>query len=297
MTIFQGIWPALITPFDAENTVNTSELRKLTAHLLAQQVDGFYVCGSTGEGVLMSVSERKHVAETVLAEVNGRVPVVVHVGTTALVDVIDMAQHARDHGASGVSSIIPPKYATMDSLISYFGAIASAVPDMPMIPYLLKPEIDTLALVEALLPCPNFAGTKYTGPNMYEFHQIVKKGVDRDWTVFSGMDEHSLYAAMMGSSGHIGSTLNLLPRAFRRIRDLYSAGQHTEAQCLQERTNAIIETLYQTGTYFGALKVAMGWYGVDCGAPRLPERALTADQSTALMDTLKSGDFAELVTL
>ena len=297
MTTFQGIWPALITPFDAENTVNSAVLRKLTAHLLTQGVDGFYLCGSTGEGVLMSVNERKYVVETVLAEVNGRVPIVVHVGTIALVDAIDMARHARDHGASGVSSIIPPKYATMESLIGYFGAIASSVPDMPVIPYLLNPEINTLPLIEALLSYSNFAGTKYTDSNLYEFHQIVLKGAGRDWTVFSGMDEQSLYAAMMGSSGHIGSTLNLLPGAFRRIRELCQAGQHANAQHLQERANAIVATLYQTGSFFGALKSAMSWFGLDCGAPRLPERSLTADQKKVLMDTLKSGDFAELVAL
>jgi len=297
MTTFQGIWPALITPFDAENTVNTAELRKLTTHLLARKVDGFYLCGSTGEGILMSVNERKHVVETVLTEVNGRVPVIVHVGTIALVDVIDLARHARDCGASGVSSIIPPKYTTMQSLSGYFGSIASSVPDMPVIPNLLNPEINVLTLVEALLPYPNFAGTKYTGANMYELHQIVKKGGGRDWTVFSGMDEQSLYAAMMGSSCHIGSTLNLIPGAYRRIRDLCLAGQHVDAQYLQERTNAIVDILYQTGSFFAALKVALRWFGLDCGEARLPERALTEDQAKALIDTLKSADFAELVAL
>lgn len=297
MTTFQGIWPALITPFDAENAVNTAELRRLTAHLLAQKVDGFYVCGSTGEGVFMSVNERKGVVETVLAEVGGRVPVIVHVGAIALVDAIDMSRHARDHGASGVSSIIPPKYTTVESLIGYFGAIAASVPDMPIIPYLLNPEINTLALIDGLLPYPNIAGTKYTGSNMHEFSLIIRKGAGRDWTVFSGMDEQSLYAAMMGSSGHIGSTLNLLPGAYRRIRELCLSGQHADAQHLQERVNAVVDMLYRAGGFFGALKASMSWFGLDCGAPRPPERALTADQVTALMITLKSGDFADLVSL
>jgi len=77
-------------------------------HLLAQGVDGFYLCGSTGEGIYMSVQEREQVAETVLEQVKKRVPVIVHVGAVATRDSVRLARHARQVGAAGVSSILPP---------------------------------------------------------------------------------------------------------------------------------------------------------------------------------------------
>ncbi len=80
MRSFNGVWPALVTPFTAENTVNVTVLRELVEYLIDKRVDGFYVCGTTGEGIYMSVEERKLVAETVLEQVSGRVPAIVHVG-------------------------------------------------------------------------------------------------------------------------------------------------------------------------------------------------------------------------
>ena len=67
------------------------------------------------------------------------------------------------------------------------------------------------------MPLPNVVGVKYTGPNMYEFRQIATVR-DDNWHVFSGMDEQSIFAAMMGSCGHIGSTLNYMPGVYSQIR-------------------------------------------------------------------------------
>ena len=66
MAIFKGAWPALLTPFTADDQVNFPVLHGVVDYLLAKGVDGFYVCGSTGEGVYMSVDERKKVTEAVV---------------------------------------------------------------------------------------------------------------------------------------------------------------------------------------------------------------------------------------
>ena len=66
MTTFRGMWPALVTPFTSENTVNIPVLRDLVEYHLAKQVDGFYVCGRTGQGLSMSGAERQLIAETVI---------------------------------------------------------------------------------------------------------------------------------------------------------------------------------------------------------------------------------------
>src|SRR5262245_34447739 len=133
MSTFHGIWPALVTPFTDDNAVNVPVLQALVDYLVDKKVDGFYVCGSTGEGVLMSVAERKLVTETVLSQANWRVPVIIHVGAMALVDARDLAQHAYDHGAAGVSSILLPQYSGIDSLYAYFENLASAVPNLPVL--------------------------------------------------------------------------------------------------------------------------------------------------------------------
>jgi len=297
MMKLHGTWPALITPFYGDAEVNTAGLRDLIDHLMEKRADGFYVCGSTGEGLTMSVEERQLVTEVALAHVDGRLPVIVHIGAVAVTDAVTLAQHARDRGAAAISSIIPPRYATLDAVERYFEVLIAAVPDLGVIPYLLNPQIDTLSLLRALIDQPTVIGTKYTGADMNLLSQIIDLGAPRRWAVFVGMDEHCLYGAMTGASGHIGSTLNLMPGAYREIRALVERGQYVEAQRLQERVNRMINLLYSTGRFSASLKAAMAKAGYDCGAPRLPELPLTQAQKQALYERLDASDFAELIAM
>ena len=99
---FMGVWPALITPFTAENQINETVLREIVNYHIEKGVAGFYVGGTTGEGIFMSVPERKRVMEIVLGEIAGRVPVIVHVGSVALQDVLDQARN-RGFGSDKMS--------------------------------------------------------------------------------------------------------------------------------------------------------------------------------------------------
>ena len=77
---FHGAWPALLTPAADDGGVNEAVLRDLTDTLIGKGIGGLYLCGSTGEGVFMSVAERKQVTDVVMDQTRGRVPVIVHVG-------------------------------------------------------------------------------------------------------------------------------------------------------------------------------------------------------------------------
>jgi dihydrodipicolinate synthase/N-acetylneuraminate lyase len=99
MNQFHGAWPALLTPFTAGDQVNVAVLRRLVDYLIAQGSDGLYVCGSTGEGIYMTVAERKQVLETVLEQVDRRVPVIAHVGALVASDAVVLARHAQAAGA------------------------------------------------------------------------------------------------------------------------------------------------------------------------------------------------------
>lgn len=105
---FHGAWPALLTPTAPDGGVNVAMLREITEYMVGKGVGGIYLCGSTGEGVFMSVPERRQVTEAVMAQVAGRVPVIVHVGAVATRHAVALAEHARDAGADGVASILPP---------------------------------------------------------------------------------------------------------------------------------------------------------------------------------------------
>ena len=294
MTIFRGAWPALVTPFTTENSINTTVIRDLVEYLLSKKVDGFYVCGRTGQGLSMSVAERQLVAETVLEQVNDRVPVIVHVGSMAIQDALLLTRHAREIGASGISSIIPPYYTEMEHIVSCFQAIAETTPELPFFPYLFGfPRV--VELMRNLQQFPSVMGTKYTGPDMYEFQQVVNLG-QKNWYIFSGMDEQCLFARMSGASGNIGSTLNYIPGVYRQIHSCFERGELAEALEWQRRANKITGLL-QTYNFMSGMTEVMRILGFDCGELRLPLFPLAEEQREALQADLESLGFAELAEM
>lgn len=292
---FQGTMPALVTPFTADNQVNVTVLRELIDFFLAKHVNGFYLCGSNGEGAFMSAAERELVVETVAAHVNGRVPLIVHVGAAANTEATRLAQHARAHGAVGVSSILPPVIYDQRGIVAYYENIAASVPDLPFFPYLFGGTRDAVALLRDIAHIPNLAGAKYTGPNMYEMRQIVALH-ERDWTVFAGMDEQVLFALMFGSTANIGSTVNLFPGAFVELHRCYHAGEWTRALDIQKRINGVIETLYGFG-FAGAWKTTFQFLGFDCGKPRVPNLSLPENKRDELRAALQSVGFFDLAAM
>jgi N-acetylneuraminate lyase len=292
MSTFSGIWPALVTPFTDTNHLNTSVLIGLVEYLLEKQVDGFYIGGTTGQGLLLSVDERKQLAELVLKVVNGRVPVIVHVGAVALVDAIALARHACDKGASGISSLLLPEYPDVPDLINYIEALSSSV-HIPFLAYIYGRDLNAVDLMERLMGFETVIGAKYTGPNMYELKRVIGLGRDEAWTVFSGMDEQSVFAAVTGAAGHIGSTLNFMPGAYRAMHQLVRRSEVDAAYSLQTRANAITDLLIAAG-FSGGLYFVMERLGFACGRPRLPHKALSPEDRRQLGHLLDASDFAEL---
>ena len=295
MRTFSGAWPALVTPFTEDDNVNTVVLHDLVEFLIEKRAGGFYLCGTTGEGIYMTLEERKLVAERVVKQVKGRVPVIVHIGCVSVKDAVELAKHAQKVGAEGVSSILPPMYQTTQSLYAYYDMIASAVPDLPVLAYMFGGPIDAESLMIELMKIPNLAGAKYTGPNMYEFKKLVNLR-ENDWTIFSGMDEQCIFAAMFGSSGNIGSTLNYMPNVYLEMHKCYETGALARGVDLQIKANKITQILISFG-FPGALKKLLEILGFNCGKPRLPNMPFPEDKSDLLKAQLDEADFSSLIKI
>ena len=300
-THHRGTWPALLTPSTPGGGVDVGTLEQLTSYLLGKGVDGLYVCGSTGEGVLLTVAERCQVAETVMACVDGRIPLIVHVGAAATRDAVVLAQHARDLGVAGVASILPPFGRGIAATYAHYEAIAASAPDVPFYPYLFGGQVDALTLLQELIArIPNLGGAKYTGSDMFELQALVDLAGARcsgtGWTIFSGMDEQCLFAALFGSPANIGSTLNLMPGAYKALRASYEAGDVLRARDLQVRVNRVTRVLHRFG-FFGALYEGLRCLGLDCGEPRMPNLSMPVESRAVFRAALDAVDFLELAAM
>lgn len=302
MSLYKGAWPALLTPFTADDEVNYPVLHGVVDHLLDKGIGGFYVCGSTGEGVYMSVEERKKVTAAVVEQVAGRVPVIAHVGSMVTRDANELAAHAQQVGADAIASIIPPQFASVPSIYDYYNSLSKAAPNIPLLSYIFGGPTDAVALMRALMPIPTVTGSKYTGPNMFELRLILELEKEYtgpyEWTLFSGMDEECFFGANFGAHGCIGTSLNYLPALYREIQAANAAGDLARGVDLQLRANKITQIMFGTGAFMSAMKTeVMARLGFDCGNPRLPHRPFDPEKREAFHKALDEAGFDELAAL
>ena len=100
-----GVMPAMITSFNKDESINKEGLRNIINHSINEKVNGLYVTGSTGETFLMSSEEKKKVIDIIVEEVNGRVPVIAHIGSIGTKITTDLAEYATKAGVDGLSAL------------------------------------------------------------------------------------------------------------------------------------------------------------------------------------------------
>lgn len=285
---FDGIYPALITPFNTTGAIDELALIDLTRWHIDQGVAGFYVGGSTGESLLLTSEERKRVLEIVAYEAQGKADVIAHIGSFSTRQAVELAQHASDVGVRAVSSVPPFYYKhTLSELAAYYADIASES-GLPIILYNV-PALSGIAFksgeLSDLFADPNIIGVKHTSYDMYQMERLISGYPDK--TVFGGHDELFLSALAIGARGSIGSTFNFMPGLFRSLREAFDNRRLEEAALLQKRVNNIIDVLLEVGVFPG-VKAALQWLGRPCGECRKPFQPLTAAERRKLSSVLEN---------
>lgn len=285
---FKGVVPALLTVFDKDENIDEKGMRALVSYLIDKGVDGLYLTGSTGEGFTMTSEERKKVVEIVMDETAGRVPVVVHVGAIGTKISIDLAKHAKDVGATGISSV-PPFYWRFneEQIINYYKDIAEAV-DIPMIVYNVPlAGLLGMAAIKRLAQIKGVAGIKYTALSQYEITQI-KDEVGKDFLVYSGADEMAMNGIISGADGIIGSFYNMMPELFINIYNAVQAKELDKAAKLQQQAVEIIMLALSYPSFYAVMKTIIKWLGVDAGYCRRPFSNVTDEEEVELKKAYKA---------
>jgi N-acetylneuraminate lyase len=276
-----GLIPATYTPLTADGEIDLDAIAPMTERLLNDGVDGLYVCGSTGEAPSLTVMERKQVAGAFIDAVQGRVPVIVHVGHQSLSDACDLAAHAQHAGAAATSAM-PPTYFRIGDVgivADCCAQIAAAAPQLPFyyyhIPTMTGVAIDVLSLLKSVADrIPNFAGVKYTANTIHEYEECVAFSKGR-FDMLYGYDELMLPALAVGARGAVGSTFNIAAPLYRRVMKAFDAGRLGEARTEQLRAVEMIRVLMKW-PFHPAMKAAMAMLDTPCGSCRLPLPKLPA---------------------
>jgi len=287
----EGLVAAVPTPMNEDGEVSLDVVPQLVQWLLDQAVDGLFVCGSTGEGMSLSVDERRAVAEAFVSAASGRVPVVVHVGHNSLREAAELARHAQLIGACAIAAIAPCYYPmqSVATLVQCVAEVAGAAPDLPFyyyhIPELTNIRLDMIDFLRcAAESIPNLVGMKYSAATLDEYQLCCQLGSGR-FDVLWGTDEMLLPALCVGCRGAVGSTYNISAGLYHKIVAAFKAGRLDEAECCQRRAAELVRVLCRYGAV-PALKAVIRRLGIDCGPCRLPLRRLSCSEEQKLFSEL-----------
>jgi N-acetylneuraminate lyase len=279
---FERVFSALVTPMREDESVDHGTLSDVVESQLDRGVEGFYCCGSSGEGLLLDPAERAEIVRTVVKTVAGRAPVIAHVGTIRTADAVRLAREAEDAGAEAVS-LIPPYYYRFSAaeVLDYYNTVIAAT-GLPVIIYNI-PQFTQVnfdkALAGPLLDQEQVLGVKHTAHDLYSLERMCTEYPDK--VFFNGFDEIYLSSLAAGARATIGTTVNLQPELFLRVRQLFESGDMTAARRVQTQINDTVEELVANGV-FRAAKYLAGDGKFDCGNPRAPFEPLSGDQRRAL---------------
>ena len=281
MNSLQGIYTALLTPFTKDGRINEKELLRLVRHNLDLGANGFYVCGSTAEALMLSVPERKRIMEIVKEGANGA-KLIAHVGSISEKDAHELAAYAKELSYDLISSVAPFYYKfTASEIRSYYIRLAESS-GMKMLVYHI-PAFSGVGMgfeeMSAFLGDDRFAGIKYTSNDFFTMERC--KALYPDKLIFNGYDEMLLSGLAMGADGGIGSTYNFMADKFVSIKKLFSEGKLEEARAVQNEANRIIAILCKIGV-MQAEKEVMNQLGFDFGEC-LPPFGTVSEESKALI--------------
>lgn len=266
-----GIFTALLTPFNDDYTINEASLKKLVEFNLEKGVNGFYVGGSTGEGMVMSPEERKEVFRIVKEAAGDRVPMIAHCGAISTDSAIDMAKTAEALGYTAVSAVAPFYYSfPYPAIRKYYDDIVSSV-SIPMVVYNFPGGNGftfTADYASEMFEDERFIGIKHTSADLFALQQFKQK-IKRPVKLFNGFDEMCLGGLSMGADGAIGSTYNFMADRFLKIYDEFHNGSIEKAQKIQNGANEIIAEMIKYGV-FQCEKAVLTHMGIDMGPCRRP---------------------------
>ncbi len=292
---FAGILPPLVTLFRPDGAVDEGGMRRHADRLLEAGVHGLFALGTTGEAMHMHPQERRRVAEVVVQQAKGRVPVLIGCGSTSTDEAIAFARHAQEIGASGVVVIVPYYWILTDAAVeAHYGAIARAV-DLPVIIYNF-PAVSGRSLPAGLVARlaeahPSIAGIKETLDSIGHIQQVLAavRPTRPDFVVHCGYEYHLINTLLLGGDGAVPGMANLAPAATVAVYDAVRRGD-VEAAAEIMRGRLDFPSLYEFGApLFVVIKEAMAMAGlIDAPTVRLPAQPLGEEARARLRALLGS---------
>lgn len=285
----QGVIPATITPFTADEKIHEDAMLQLMHWNMEQGVEGFFIGGSSAECFLLSPEERMETF-SIASKFKDKAFLIAHVGAISTREAESYARAAGELGFHAVAAT-PPFYYGFGSkeIYSYYYDIAQAAGKPVLIynfPGNTGKQFDLAdPVTRSLFQSDFILGVKHTNQVVYQMERI--KHLNPKLVIMNGFDETMVAGLALGADGSIGSTFNFMYPHYKKIYDAYNEHRLEEALELQEKANNIMNALCDVGLIPG-IKHVLTTMGIDAGLPRRPFRELTEEQKQYVNDVVET---------
>jgi len=284
----KGIIPAMVTPLDDRDRINEPVLQSLVGYLIDAGVHGLFAIGSQGEFYALTIEEKKRIAELVVRETNGRVPVYIGTGAVTTRESILLTAMAENVGADAVSIMTPFFISpSEDELYEHYAAIARST-RLPVLLYSNPGRAHvniSVKLVARLSEVDNIVGIKDSSGDLSLTAEYIRN-TDSGFSVLMGRDTLIYGALMYGARGAIAATANVAPRLVVEIYEAYIRGDFKQARNAQADL-APLRQAFSLGSFPAVIKDALQLVGMAVGPPREPIRPLDSAGRAELQNILR----------
>jgi dihydrodipicolinate synthase/N-acetylneuraminate lyase len=275
----RGAIAAAVTPLRAGGRhLDEDAFPPLVRSIAAEGMDGLLACGTTGEGVLLTIDERRRVAELFIGSRPNGFQVAVHVGSQTTADSAALAAHALEVGADAVALIAPP-YFPLDpeELLRHFVTVANACEPLPFYIYEFKGRsgyaipIDVIGQIRER--CANVRGMKVSDTPFAAVEPYLSlEGLD----VFIGNEPLVLQGLERGAVGAVSGLATAFPRIVSSLVHERSRGAHEQVAMLRQRLQGI--------PFHAAMKEILVSHDIVTSAEvRAPLRGLSHDERASVL--------------
>jgi len=284
--MFEGVYTALITPFDKDGGVNFDHLRSLVEYQIDGGVDGLVPVGTTGESPTLNVDEHTRVIETVIEVAAGRVKVVAGTGGNSTTEALALTRAAKDAGADGTLQVTPYyNKPSQKGLIHHFQSVADI--GLPIVLYNVPGRTSLELAVDTVVELsrhPNITTIKEAAGNVDRV-SLYRRLCDIE--VVSGDDALTLPMISVGGVGVISVASNVAPKAVVAMVHGALQGDWQAAQALHAKYHALFTNLF-LDTNPIPVKAALAMMGRADEIYRLPLCPMDDAKKQVLRETMQA---------
>ena len=283
MKKIKGSIVALVTPFNADGSADLGRLRELVDWHVANHTDGILVLGTTGETASTTLDEDIKTVETVISQVDHRVPVIAGAGSNSS----EMQKHKSvlysEMGADALLCISPYYVKTNEEGMYRHFMMSADAASAPIILYnvpgrtgcKISPDV-----VRRLSVHPNVMGIKEASGDM-SYAMKIARYLSDDFVMYSGNDDITVPLLSVGASGVISVWANIMPQEVHDMVADWFAGRQDKALAEQLRCLDLINGLFMEVNPI-PVKEAMNLMGLKAGVFRMPMYPMTDEHRAAL---------------